>query len=163
MLDLDLYILQETTAEEPMDKIALINAMKTTFTAQELKHITIGAGSALVFHGAKEFANDADCMVDSLDVLKAIAKRTGSLMSKSVVNGAPRVEVDGWAELFYDPETYSKVFKGVPRRSIVINGLNVDSVEASVAWYNYMVKVCNRPKDHDNLAKILKVSNGLKV
>ena len=145
-------LLTELAAEQPMNRATLIAKMKAEFTSDELRHIIVNAGAALVIHGGKPTAADADANVDSLDVLKAMAAKRGLTLSTSQVNGMPRLEIGGFAELFYDPVAKREVYQGVSPRFVVVDGVKFDSIPATVAWYEYMVRKVNRPKDHANLA-----------
>jgi hypothetical protein len=152
--------LHELAAPDPMDRAAILAAMKREFTPQELKHIIVGAGAALVVHGGKAVAADIDCAVDSHEALIGIAKRRGIEITRSQINGSPRVEVGGFAELFFDPATHQSVAGHLTRREVVINGVRIDSPEATVAWYQFMVKKMGRPKDHKNLEAALSLTHG---
>lgn len=147
----DLMLLLELAAEKPMNRDTVISKMRSEFTEEELEHIIIGAGAALVIHGVKPIASDIDCEVDSLMVLEKMAESRKLRLSKSKVNGAPRLEVGGFAELFYDPVVEKDVMAGVKPRDVVIEGVRVDSPQACVAWYEYMVRKVGRPKDSANL------------
>jgi hypothetical protein len=149
MIDLELLI--ELAAREPMDRAAIIAAMRREFTPGELRHIIVGAGAALVVHGGKPFAADVDCEVDSLEALTAMARRRDTPLSRSEINGSPRLEVGGFAELFYDPVTYDAVGRGIHPRAVTVEGVRVDSIPACVAWYQFMVDKVGRPKDYANL------------
>lgn len=150
--DFDLTLaLTELAALEPMDRRGIVAAMKREFTPQELQHIIVGAGAALVIHGGKETSADIDCFVNSLESLQAIASRRSLELSYSMLNGAPRLEIGGFAELFYDPETHGACTRHLLRREIEVDGVRVDSPEATVAWYEFMARRANRPKGHENL------------
>ena len=150
----------ELAAPDPMGRAAILAAMKQEFTPRELKHIIVGAGAALVVHGGKATAADIDCEVDSHEALLDIAKRRGIKVTKSQINGSPRVEVGGFAELFFDPVTHQSVTGHLTRRDVVIDGVRIDSPEATVAWYQFMVKKMGRPKDRKNLEAAMSLTHG---
>ena len=129
-----------------------IRRIKAEFSPDELAHLRVFAGSALCIHGGKAETADADMLCDSLPVLRRIAERRRLPMSKSATNGADRLEIGDWAEIFYDPGLESTYLTGVSRREVNIGGVRVDSLEALVAWYETAVRVMGRDKDHSNLA-----------
>lgn len=149
-------LLTELAVEVPMGRAELIARMKRTFSKEELSHIIVVAGSAMVLHGAKAATVDADCMCDSLHALRQMALRRGIPLSKAVLNGAPRLEVDGFAELFYDPDLHHEVHARVPEsaRAVTFDGVRCDSIPSLVAWYEMMVRRRGLPKDHQNLAAV---------
>jgi hypothetical protein len=149
--DTDITLLLELAAERPMDRNAVLSRMRSEFTKEELRHIVVGAGAALVVHGAKPSAADIDCTVTALPELERMAERRAVQLTKSEVNGQPRLEVGGFAELFFDPIAEKEAFAHVKVRDVEVDGVRVDSPEACVAWYEYMVRKVGRPKDRENL------------
>jgi hypothetical protein len=143
---LETTVLLELSVKEPIGKEEILQRLRREFIPAELTHITVIAGAALTLHGAKETAADVDADVDNLDVLKQMAARRHLALSASVINGAPRLEVGGWCEMFYDPPHSDK-------RRERVGGVWVATPEALVAWYEMMVRECGRPKDGVNLAR----------
>jgi hypothetical protein len=156
--EFDLLVALVETATDPMDRREILRRMKTEFSREELDGIVVGAGAALVVWGAKPTSTDIDCEVVSLKMLRSIAKKRGIELSRSMTNGSPRVEVGGFAELFYDPEVHAANSSGMGSgATVVVDGVRVETPEVLVRWYQYMVRIRGRRKDSENL----KLAEGL--